>query len=64
MAKAIIDPERCKGCLLCTAACPRKLIAPAKTLNSKGYHPAAIADESQCIAARCARACAPIARLP
>ena len=58
MAKAIIDPDRCKGCLLFTAACPRKLIAPAKTLNSKGYHPAAIADESQCIGcALCARMC-------
>ena len=58
MAKVTFLTDLCKGCLLCTAACPRKLIAPAKTLNSKGYHPAAIADESQCIGcAFCATMC-------
>jgi len=40
-----IDEERCKGCQLCTIACPQNVLAIDKsTLNAKGYHPAKLVD--------------------
>ncbi len=34
-----INPDHCKGCGLCVAACPKKvLVISDKKLNSKGYH--------------------------
>ena len=45
-----IDAERCKGCTLCTAACPRQLIKIGETFNATGYHAAAFCDPSlQCL---------------
>ena len=35
-----IDEERCKGCELCVAACPRQLIHICKRINHLGYRPA------------------------
>jgi len=53
-----IDIERCKGCALCTTACPKKIMVMAKEPNGKGYYPATVSDPSQCIAcALCARMC-------
>ncbi len=41
----VIDQARCKGCSLCTTACPQALIVmDSGTLNSKGYAPALLAD--------------------
>ena len=38
MAKIIVDFERCKGCALCTTACPKKIVEIQKEKrNSKGY---------------------------
>jgi 2-oxoglutarate ferredoxin oxidoreductase subunit delta len=33
-----IDIERCKGCELCTTACPHSLISMAEDFNAQGYH--------------------------
>ncbi|MCF8260788.1 MAG: ferredoxin family protein [Melioribacteraceae bacterium] len=33
----IIDIEKCKGCELCTDACPQDSLETAKQVNSKGY---------------------------
>mgnify|MGYP003775779595 CR=1 FL=1 len=59
MAYIVIDEERCKGCALCTTACPRKLLAMAKEkLNSKGFHPVEMTAAEQCTGcAMCARMC-------
>ncbi|HEX9016759.1 MAG TPA: 4Fe-4S dicluster domain-containing protein [Chloroflexota bacterium] len=35
-----IDQERCKGCELCEAVCPRQLIATSDRINRLGYRPA------------------------
>ena len=53
------DRDRCKGCELCNAACPKKILAlDLETVNKKGYHPAGVTDISLCIAcASCARIC-------
>lgn len=40
----LINTERCKGCELCTTACPKDLIVMDEALNAKGYHPAKLVD--------------------
>lgn len=59
MNKVSFNEESCKGCGLCVVACPKKIISLAKeSLNSKGFHPAEITDQSKCIAcAMCAIMC-------
>lgn len=58
-SKVIVKEEVCKGCALCAAACPKKLMELDKSkLNSKGYHAAVCTDEAACIAcAMCAVMC-------
>ncbi len=54
MAKITVNENLCKGCEMCVAACPRNLIALAKDrINSKGYHPAELTDESKCTGCAC-----------
>lgn len=42
MAKVIgdivIDVEKCKGCGVCTTACPNDVIALGPNVNAKGYN--------------------------
>ena len=38
--KIIIDAERCKGCMLCVAVCPKGCIVTSKKSNKNGYFPA------------------------
>jgi len=38
MPRIKIDKNKCKGCMLCVAFCPRALIVRAKDLNKKGIH--------------------------
>jgi 2-oxoglutarate ferredoxin oxidoreductase subunit delta len=33
----IVDIEKCKGCELCTVACPQDALELAKKINKKGY---------------------------
>ena len=34
----VVDTERCKGCGVCTANCPRDVVALGKNVNSRGYY--------------------------
>jgi 2-oxoglutarate ferredoxin oxidoreductase subunit delta len=34
----LIDKERCKGCGLCIAACPQKILAFSGEFNQSGYN--------------------------
>jgi len=43
-----IDRERCKGCGLCVAVCPKQQIEIAQDLNAKGYYPARFQEEQVC----------------
>ena len=59
MSRITIDEDRCKGCALCTLACPFELVQISERFNSKGYRPAALVDpEERCIGcANCAMMC-------
>lgn len=62
MPKPVFNAERCKGCELCTAACPKKIVVIGDCFNSRGYRSAACRDESQCIGCLlCARTCPDLA---
>jgi len=55
--KVSIDSERCKGCGLCVAVCPKQIIVISKKSNKKGYFPAET-DNSECTGcAACAIIC-------
>ncbi len=49
MAKIMTKTDRCKGCGLCAAHCPKKCITFTDTMNSAGYYPIKV-EESKCIA--------------
>jgi 2-oxoglutarate ferredoxin oxidoreductase subunit delta len=34
----VIDEEKCKGCELCIAACPPKVLVMSAAVNDIGYH--------------------------
>ena len=44
----VVNNERCKGCELCVIACPSKVLAMSKQVNSKGYNYAYMIDEEAC----------------
>ncbi len=64
-----IHRERCKGCGLCIAVCPKKQIEISERLNTKGYYPASFreenlaeTDDSKCTGcALCALVCPDVA---
>lgn len=62
MAKALINQVLCKGCSMCIAVCPKKIIVLSDKINQKGYHPAIVTDQSKCIGCNaCAIMCPDVA---
>lgn len=58
MKKVVIDEAKCKGCGVCIHFCPKKVLAMAEHINSKGYHPAVLVQEDACISCgTCGRMC-------
>lgn len=58
MARIVVDPERCKGCKLCLAVCPKSLIMIGNDINSHGYYYATQISAEQCTACKmCAIMC-------
>jgi 2-oxoglutarate ferredoxin oxidoreductase subunit delta len=53
------NEDLCKGCSLCIASCPVKIIKLDESrINKKGYPPATIIDADKCIGcANCAVMC-------
>ncbi len=44
-----IDTDRCKGCGLCVAVCPKKVLEISDKVNTKGYFPAYQERPEDCI---------------
>lgn len=63
MSRIAIREDRCKGCGLCTIACPYELVRISDRFSEKGYRPAAYVDpEGKCIGcANCAMMCPDVA---
>jgi 2-oxoglutarate ferredoxin oxidoreductase subunit delta len=58
----VVDGERCKGCGLCIAACPQKVLAFSGALNKSGYDVAHVQTPDACVGcAFCALTCPDIA---
>ncbi|MBQ6678662.1 MAG: 4Fe-4S binding protein [Lachnospiraceae bacterium] len=59
MAKLTFRTDECKGCGLCTFACPKKILKlDDETINKKGHHPVTCVDQDACIGcASCAIMC-------
>jgi len=53
----IIDTERCKGCGLCVAVCPKNCIVISKCSNKNGYFPAQATNRGCTGCAMCAIIC-------
>lgn len=55
----VIANDRCKGCELCVAACPPKVLAlDLESVNPLGHHPVRLLDAARCTScAFCARVC-------
>jgi len=57
-----IDKDRCKGCALCTTACPRQLLSLSEQESDAEYPVAVIHNRENCIGcALCASICPDIA---
>lgn len=54
MPKIVIDESLCKGCGLCTIACPKGLIKMDKQINKQGFFPASISAEDLAACTSCA----------
>jgi len=59
--KIAIDTERCKGCGLCVAVCPKGSIVICDKSNKKGYFPARQAKDECTGCALCALMCPDVA---
>lgn len=58
MPKMTVDPMYCKGCGLCIAVCPKKIIRFSENINAKCYHYAECFDQDSCIACKmCYQTC-------
>ncbi|MGI6727850.1 MAG: 4Fe-4S binding protein [Anaerovoracaceae bacterium] len=57
--RLIFNKDKCKGCELCVAVCPKKILKIHDSeVNTMGYHPISVTDMDKCIGcANCALMC-------
>lgn len=57
-ARIEVDASRCKGCALCTTACPRALLQPGEQRDEAAFTPVSIVSQEKCFGcAQCAEMC-------
>ena len=62
MARLELESGRCKGCLLCTAVCPKGILKKGDVFNCLGYYAVTADDEARCTGcALCAEICPDVA---
>lgn len=62
MGRIVLDKERCKGCLLCTTACPEGRLVKGGEFNSQGYYTVSVSGGPNCKGcALCAEFCPDVA---
>lgn len=62
MAEVKVNKELCKGCLLCTAICPKGLLKKGEAFNSFGFYHVEYAADGDCTGcALCAEVCPDVA---
>ena len=63
MSRIVFIEERCKGCLLCTGACPKHIIRQSTRFNRMGYRVVETGENAEeCTAcASCAIMCPDVA---
>jgi 2-oxoglutarate ferredoxin oxidoreductase subunit delta len=59
--KLILNKERCKGCGLCAAFCPRAVLKLSDELNSMGYHYVEVANDKCTGCTQCVVMCPDVA---
>ena len=58
----VVDRERCKGCGLCVAVCPKGVLEMGGEMNPKGYFPVYQARPEDCVfCAICCTMCPDVA---
>jgi 2-oxoglutarate ferredoxin oxidoreductase subunit delta len=58
MPKVRVRPEYCKGCGLCLAVCPKKILYLSSAVNRRGLRVAEVHEEIACTGcALCASMC-------
>jgi len=54
VSKLVIDENRCKGCALCVAACPKQLLRLSKRMNQYGFPAAEMIPDGEVACTSCA----------
>jgi 2-oxoglutarate ferredoxin oxidoreductase subunit delta len=58
----VVDRDRCKGCGLCVAVCPKNVLEIGQEMNTKGYFPVYQARPEDCVfCAICCTMCPDVA---
>ena len=47
MSRIVFIEERCKGCLLCAAVCPKNIIRQSERMNRHGYRVAETGENAE-----------------
>lgn len=54
----VVDTESCKGCELCTQACPQHVLGMSAKVNARGYHFSEMVNADVCVGcSACAYVC-------
>jgi 2-oxoglutarate ferredoxin oxidoreductase subunit delta len=48
MPTLYVEDKYCKGCGICIASCPPKVLHPASKINSRGYFPPESREMEKC----------------